>query len=756
MGTNIRLGNDLITLQFDRATGRWLSLTDESDGAALLHAGDLLSPLLLTVGGRTTATRNCNQIFAVADAETVGLHWKLESCALHPEEAGGGRFTARLREGDWRAELHYTLRPGSRRVERRIRLEYDGEDEVLLRGFTLRLPFATLGPPMETYLEAPGYPVRPGHRVSSLWHGGWGLLGQGAFCDAPAWRPPFVGLHHPATSRSLGTWAWTETEPFYPQVERTEQGLVFSHRVYLADRFRRGHALEWGTQYLELCPSDWLTALAHFQTFYEEVGFTVPQDVPEWARAVDMYEVHVGTLSRTQLAPYPTYAPLIADLPSIKEKGFDVVYIMPHVPYPSYSVIDYLNLDIHQGSARDFKAFVQRAHEPGLKVFMDVTLHGVMDCRARQDQGLPADAPPPDPTLPECHPYLTEHPEWFSQNEAGDVAMTYTYAFDHASPSWQAFMAQVFRHYVEEYDVDGFRVDSHTWNFFPNWARDLPYPASASFYGSAPLFQRIRRELKALKPEVVFYTETAGPLLHSSHELGYNYDETWMLVSTLPIVSRSGLLCHFLNPAHVTTERMTARDIAQWLTQRRLAMPRETIKVRHLDNHDAYWVSKEFRRETFGTAAAQAIVAFFAFLDGGFMDYNGADEGMEAFYGRVMRLRRTLPTLKQGTCDYLAVRPTDPMVFAPLWESEGRYLLPVIHFDNTSVQVGLPLPVERMRLPAERYRVLDRMAELELSGPNGPTWSRAELAHLCVDLDAYGVLLLDFLPERPFSEHDTA
>ena len=51
------------------------------------------------------------------------------------------------------------------------------------------------------------------------------------------------------------------------------------------------------------------------------------------------------------------------------------------------------------------------------------------------------------------------------------------------------------------------------------------------------------------------------------------------------------------------------------------------------------------------------------------MDYNGADEGDEAFYRTVMRLRRTLPTLKQGTCDYLAVTPTEPMVFAPLRSS---------------------------------------------------------------------------------------
>jgi hypothetical protein len=772
-GGILRLGNGLLTLQFDRTTGRWLALTDESDGATLLHNGDLLSPLLLTVGGTTTATRNINQLFAVADAETVGLHWQVESCEFRSEEAGdvspqraqrftegkqgeagetslegeGGSLVVRLREGDWRAELHYRLRPGRARVERRVRLEYDGDGEVLLRGFTLRMPFASLGPPSDCFLEAPGYPIKTGSRVSHIWHGGWGPLAPSTFGDAPAWRPPFLGMHNPSTPRSLGFWAWTETEPFFPQAERAEQGVLFSHRVYLADRFRRGHALEWGTQYLEVFPTDWHTALARLQDFYDEVGFAVPTDVPEWARSVDMYEVHVGTLSGTKLAPYPTYEPLIADLPRLKAKGFDVIYIMPHVPYPSYSVIDYLDLDIQQGSAGGFKAFVERAHALGLKVFMDVTMHGVMDRRVRREMmGRSSNAYPMEPTMPELHPYLTEHPEWFSRNEAGEIAITYTYAFDHANPSWQEFMAKVFRYYVEAFDVDGFRVDSHTWNFFPNWARDLPYPASRSFYGSAQLFKRIRQELKAIKPEVVLYTETAGPLLHSSHELGYNYDETWLLVSTLPIVSRHGLLCHFLQPSHVTTARMTARDIAHWLTQRRLAMPRGAIKVRHLDCHDTYWVSKEFRRETFGPAAARAIVAFFAFLDGGFMDYNGADEEDEDFYRKVMHLRRALPTLKQGICDYLAVTPTEPMVFAPLWEGNGHYLLPVIHFDNCRTGTDLSLPIEQMNLPAERYRLIDHMAERELTGPNGAVWNRSELAQLRVELDAYGILLLELLP----------
>lgn len=744
----IHFGNGLLELRFDRASGQWRDLIDRRDDAVVLFSGEREAPILLSVGGRTRDSRGYNQIFTVVDAATIGLQWQFEGTDYVPGEAASW-LSVHLREGDWLVELRYGLRPDRPRIERTLRIRHEGADEALLRHVTLRMPFALLGGPTDCRLEAPGYAVRPGRRAASLMPGSWGHLPIGAFCDAPAWHPPLLGMHSPATNRAMLFWAYTETEPVFPMVDRHDQGVVFGHRIYLANRFSRGHTLEWGTQYLEMHHAPWLSALETFPDFYDEVGLRVPADVPEWARAVDMYEVHVGTLAGT-LAPYPTYAALIADLPRIRDKGFDVLYIMPHVPYPGYAVIDYRNMEVQQGSEAGFRALVKEAHALGLKVLMDVTMHGVMDRRLRRKigelDGWPPTSYPMEPSMPEEHPYVTEHPEWFSQTETGEVAITYTYAFDHASPLWQDFISDLFRYYVEEYDVDGFRVDSHTWNFFPNWARDLPYPASRSFYGSAALFTRVLRELQAIKPEVVLYTETAGPLLHGSHALGYNYDETWMLLSAFPVLSHRGMLCHFAHASHVTTERLTAHNIAEWLAQRRLVMPRGAIKVHHLDCHDTYWPTGEFRRDTFGIPAARAIVAFFGFIDGGFMDYNGADEGSEAFYRRVMDLRRTQPTLKKGECDYLAVRPTDPMVFAPLRTLEGHSLLPVIHFANRNTRVELPLGVERIGLTADTYEVRDLIAERSIGGPDAGNWSRQALRRLTIDLEPYGTLLLDFRP----------
>ncbi|MDX1933608.1 MAG: alpha-amylase family glycosyl hydrolase [Capsulimonadales bacterium] len=747
----LRFENDRLTLEFDTVTGHWVSMNDRQENTTIFLGGESVRPVLLTVGGRTTARRGINQLIALTDTETIGLHGTLDRIE-QSRSATENRLIVRWRENDWRVALRYTLRPGSTRLERTVRIEYVGEEETLLRYFTLRTPLAHLGSPADTYLEAPGFALRPGRRVSSFLPGPIGIGMQGPFSDSPAWHPPLIGLHHPESRRALLFWAHTETEPFYPSADRYDHGLGFSHRVYLADRFRRGHALEWGTQFLELRHEDWMTALARFPDFYDEAGFHAPEDVADWARSLNLYEVHVGTLTGTGLAPYPTYEPLIADLPRIRANGFDAVYIMPHVPYPSYSVIDYRNMEIQQGSDQGFRAFIRRAHELNLKVFMDVTMHGVLDRRARRLlatlDGHRADSYPVEPSMPEEHPYLAAHPEWFCRNEDGDIAMTYTYAFDHACPSWQDFMVDVFRYYVEEYDVDGFRVDSHTWNFFPNWARDLPYPASRSFYGSAQLFRRVRRELKAIKPDVVLYTETPGPLLHTSHEMSYNYDEAWLLLSLLPLRSRRGMLCHFAQAGHVTGPRLTAADIARWMTQRRYVLPRGAIKMRSLDSHDSYWRPQEFRSATFGIPASRAIVGLFAFLDGGFMDYNGADRGSEAFYRKVMRLRRSEPALREGTCDLLAVTPSDPMAIAPLRQTVGQTLLAVLYFEDRSARIGLPIPPDVLPADHDTFLVRDRMSGRIVPGPNGNRgWKREELTDFAADMKPYGVRLLEFVPD---------
>ncbi|HEV2474671.1 MAG TPA: hypothetical protein VGS41_18490 [Chthonomonadales bacterium] len=122
--------------------------------------------------------------------------------------------------------------------------------------------------------------------------------------------------------------------------------------------------------------------------------------------------------------------------------------------------------------------------------------------------------------------------------------------------------------------------------------------------------------------------------------------------------SQHGLLHYFMHPPNASTDQLNARQVSEWLEQRRLAIPEGAVKVRHLDCHDTYWRPSVFGSDTFGMEASKAIMAFLAFLDGGWMDYNGLSKEAQEFSHRLVALRKREPVLRNGDCDYLAWKLT--------------------------------------------------------------------------------------------------
>jgi hypothetical protein len=349
--------------------------------------------------------------------------------------------------------------------------------------------------------------------------------------------------------------------------------------------------------------------------------------------------------------------------------------------------------------------------------------------------------------LPERHPYRDEHPEWFVQTEFGTDGATYTWAFDHANQSWQDFVAEVLRHYVIEYDVDGFRVDAITWNDFPNWAEGLPYRCSASTYGSTSLWERITKELKDIKPDIVFYTETTGPLFMPSFDLVYNYDMQWLFPALAPPISRRG----FAHRSFDAASRIQAKDLGPWLEQHRLARPEGATTVQHLDSHDTneWGALGQYRKEAFGLPAARAMFAFCCSIDGPVMMFMGAEEGEEGFYRKMLSLLSGTPALAQGVCDYAAVKASHPDVFVVLRRHETQVVVPVISFADREVHTTIDLSdllSGDILKGNDHYQIFDHARGAEVMSPTGMAWSASDLAELPLQLTAYQFCFLEIIP----------
>ena len=713
------LTGEKLHLRFS-AEGRWSGLDDAGSGQELMGGGDRLAPVVVTFGGRTSVTTGRSHLWSIVDAQTVGQQSKL---VAEPERSTGG-LVFETTDGEWRIRQEYHFWPDGT-LERRVRLTWNGGGETLLRWVDLRTPI--ISELHGAVMEVPGYPGILHQPLARLPMGEWPRLVYAPDGDAPSWRPGLTVIRQ--GSNNLLLWTFNRTIPVFTFVQRGDWGVWLTHRFMVPCRLRQGESVEAGSQFLRLERGDLDAALNRFQSFWDEAGVRLEGETPAWGQDARIYEVHLGRKSFPRgvpYEPYPEIARLIDDLPRIAGLGFNILELMPRFPFPNYSVHDYLDIDSQYAPKADLIRMIRRAHELNLKVFLDVTMHGVADKTTNPG------------AIFDHHPWLTAHPDWFDSTEDGRVARTYTYSFDHASPGFRDFITQVFSTYVRDLDVDGFRVDAVTWNFFPNWAANLQRPGYESIYGSVAMFERVRREVRKIKPDTVFYTESTGPLFRTAFDLSYNYDEREWWASLLPVISKRGYAVQggYASDSGVP---INARDLAEWLAMRRAVLPRGVIKVHHVDSHDSYeWGGLgQFRREAFGVDGARLLFAFSAFMDGGVMNYVGSEQGSEEFYRKVLALREAIPALKGGDCDYLAVQPANDRVFAPLRSYRGEQALPVLSFSTEPIRTELPL--EALHLdPQVAYTLRE-----EFSGITRTALGK-DLARLPVDLPPFGVQLWTF------------
>jgi starch synthase (maltosyl-transferring) len=149
------------------------------------------------------------------------------------------------------------------------------------------------------------------------------------------------------------------------------------------------------------------------------------------------------------------------------------------------------------GTLEDFRSFVASAKRRGLEVALDIAFQCSPD-----------------------HPYVREHPDWFSQRPDGTIQYAENppkryediYPFNFETPDWEALwqeLLSVFLFWVEQ-DVRIFRVDNpHT--------KPLPF------------WEWVTREVRDRHPDVIFLSEafTRPKVMHRLAKLGFTQSYTY-------------------------------------------------------------------------------------------------------------------------------------------------------------------------------------------------------------------------------------
>ncbi len=179
---------------------------------------------------------------------------------------------------------------------------------------------------------------------------------------------------------------------------------------------------------------------------------------PKWA-----YESTIYELNTRQLTPEGTFAAAEAVLPTLRENGIDILWIMPCQPIGKltrkgtlgsyYSIIDYCQMNPEFGTREDFEHFLQTAHNLGFKVILDwVANHTAPDSEWTKNEG------------------------WHYRDSLGNLMVQYDWTdiskLDYHNQDMRNEMLRCMRWWMDSIGIDGFRCDvaGEVPTDFWNWA----------------------------------------------------------------------------------------------------------------------------------------------------------------------------------------------------------------------------------------------------------------------------------------------
>ena len=336
----------------------------------------------------------------------------------------------------------------------------------------------------------------------------------------------------------------------------------------------------------------------------------------DWTRDAVIYEVNIR-----QYSPEGTFKAFEKDLPRLKELGVDILWLMPVFPIGElhrkadqtilieevedslervkylgsyYSTKDYISVNPEFGTLEDFKSLVDEIHKLGMHVILDIAVnHTAWDHEWVKNHPEYYTRVEPG-SKPWKMEWMDEHPGYFKHLEN----LNMTYPIHHEETDWwdvadlnfdnknlRNEFKKIFRYWISEFDVDGYRCDAAAW---------VP----------SDFWDEIHATLDSIRP--VFMLAEAD--LPEHHKKAFNMSYDWKLH-------------HIFND--IARKKKSAYSIAEHFQWVDTVYPNDSYLMQFTSNHDENsWNGTEFERMGDG---ARTFAVLAATLPGMLLIYNGQE-----------------------------------------------------------------------------------------------------------------------------------
>lgn len=374
-----------------------------------------------------------------------------------------------------------------------------------------------------------------------------------------------------------------------------------------------------------------------------------------------IYSVFVRNYSREG-----TFAAVERDVERIKALGVDVIWLLPIHPLgvekrkgtlgSPYAIKDYREINPEFGNFADFRRLVNKIHECGMKVIIDVVYNHTS----------------PDSYL------ATHHPDWFYHKADGKPGNRVgewwdVVDLDYSHPELWDYQIATLKLWAGEYRVDGFRCDVASMVPIAFW-------------------KRAREAVEKERADMIWLAESVDPeFILNARANGFYCASDSELMQVFDICYDYDIYSKF---SDTFTSDNALETYAEAINRQEWIYPDNYIKLRFLENHDrpraAYLIENE--------KALRNWTAFIYFQKGITMIYNGQEMGVKQLPG----LFDLEPIdWKDGTQELSSLMQRMNEVKKQYVFSDGSYR---VMADGSDVLIGVWIPngLEQMQEKKER------------------------------------------------------
>ncbi|MEK5175578.1 alpha-amylase family glycosyl hydrolase [Heyndrickxia sp. FSL W8-0496] len=282
----------------------------------------------------------------------------------------------------------------------------------------------------------------------------------------------------------------------------------------------------------------------------KKMSWSIDQNVVKDSKHRVFYEIFVRSFADSNGDGIGDLNGVTKQLDYLKELGIGGIWLMPIQPSPSYhgyDVTDYYDVNQDYGTLADMKRLVEEAHKRDIKIVMDLVMNHTSNKHPWFQKALTGDPDYRDFYVwSDVQTNTNELGDWNQKIWHGESESKYEGIFwdgmpdlNYRNPAVMEEMKKIGSFWLQELDVDGFRLDAAKYLFSSHQVKDH-HDKNAALWEEFKQSTQNAKSDSFLVGEIWDTPSIVGTYLHGL-DSGFNFDLSSKILSSVKQEKDAGI-----------------------------------------------------------------------------------------------------------------------------------------------------------------------------------------------------------------------